>query len=387
MKSLRLTKQTQNKIFEKFSRISVKLFVVFALFLMPTFSLAASLDDINNQINNTNAKLNKTQGDRKTLQGEVNYFDGQIGGVQAQINSTDAEINKLKSEISTTEAGIKKAEADLAQAKDQLREYLRVMYEEGQISTLELIAESKNFSDFVDRSEYMQTMQAKIKGSADKIIILKKELETKKTELESKKKQTEELKQQQLAARGVLDSQRGAKNKLLLLTKGDEAEYQKTLKELKTQYAQAQAAISNSVGSGSVSIGSVNTGDVIGSVGTSGYSTGCHTHFEVWNTSRQHQNPSNYVGNGYFSSPLPGVAAYPVYGYSDGYFPGVFHTGVDYATGCGRAIKASAPGEIIYRRTGLGQTYPYFNSSTAYGNYVIIRHTNGMYTLYAHMLN
>lgn len=246
MKSLRLTKQTQNKIFEKFSRISVKLFVVFALFLMPTFSLAASLDD---RINQTEQNLSQTKSTKKTLSGEVAAFDAQIGGIQSQINATDADLTKTQNEITSTNNQIKQAELDLAKTKDQLREYIRTMYEEGQVSNIELIAKSKNFSEFVDRNEYMVTMQLKIKGTSDKIVALKTELELKKKVLEEKRAKIEQLRKDQALQRSALGTQRAGKNAFLQKTKGDEKYFQNTLGDLYAQKA-ALSVQNNEVVSG-----------------------------------------------------------------------------------------------------------------------------------------
>ncbi|MBW6431934.1 peptidoglycan DD-metalloendopeptidase family protein, partial [Patescibacteria group bacterium] len=115
----------------------------------------------------------------------------------------------------------------------------------------------------------------------------------------------------------------------------------------------------------------------------SGYSTGCHLHFEIRNKSKGHVNPNSYINNGYFIHPVPGVRVSAPYGYSSAYFGGVFHTGIDYADGCASTpIRAVADGEIVLRVSGRPNTFPW---SYEYGNYVMIRHTNGMYSLYAHL--
>ena len=94
-------------------------------------------------------------------------------------------------------------------------------------------------------------------------------------------------------------------------------------------------------------------------------------------------NPASYIGDGYFIHPVPSLVGYPGFGYSSGYFPGVFHTGIDYADGCrGTAVRASADGDIVKRVSGRPNTYPY---SYEYGNYAMIKHTNNMYSFYGHL--
>ena len=50
------------------------------------------------------------------------------------------------------------------------------------------------------------------------------------------------------------------------------------------------------------------------------------------------------------------------------------HTGIDYAAPTGTPIKAAADGEVIFKGWKGG-----------YGNTVMIRHANGVETLYGHM--
>lgn len=369
-------------------QISAKVVVILALFLMPNLTYAVTQNDVNaknEQLQDAKDALSDISSQRKTLQGQVASMDSQIQSIENQVYNTQAEINRLNAEITATNKRITEAEAELAQDRSRLSEVVRVMYEEGQVSNIELIAKSNNFSEFVNRSEYFEAIQLKIKETADKVVALKNELASKKQKLEDDKKETETLKNQQLAQQQQAVTQRSAKDRLLQETKGDEAAYQALVKKIQADFNHLQTELWNQNNpSGSyVSLGHVEAGDVIGYIGNTGYSTGCHVHFEMRNASQSSVNPANYIGNGYFINPVPGVWMSAPYGYSAAYFPGVFHTGQDYADGCkGTPIKASAEGEIIKRVTGRPNTYSW---SVEYGNYVIIKHTNGMYTLYGHM--
>lgn len=71
-------------------------------------------------------------------------------------------------------------------------------------------------------------------------------------------------------------------------------------------------------------------------------------------------------GGGYFIRPTRGVKTQGVHG----------NNGVDIAAPTGTPIYASAGGTVIISRSG--------GWNGGYGNYVVIRHGNGMQTLYAH---
>lgn len=330
-------------------------------------SLQDDLNTIQKQIKDTKGKIEQKQNEAASLEKEVAVFDDQIKQTELRIQQTETEIKINKEKITQTEE-------DLRIQREVLNEYLRVIYEESNTSALELIASSDSFSDFVDRSEYLQTMQMKIKDTVEKIKKMREELEVKKKELSK-------LKDQLSSQRTDLNTKRSGRQALLDHTRGEEAEYQALSEKLKAQQKTIQSALWAS--SNYTSQGPVKQGEVIGYIGNSGFSTGCHLHFEIRTDPNTHVNPASYMGDGYFINPVPGVGVSAPYGYSDSYFSGVFHSGIDYADGCaGTPILATADGDIVERVSGRPNTYPY---SYEYGNYVKIRHTNGMFSLYGHL--
>ena len=75
-------------------------------------------------------------------------------------------------------------------------------------------------------------------------------------------------------------------------------------------------------------------------------------------------------GSGYFSHPAPGsVRTQGVHGYN----------GVDLAAGHGTAIRAAAAGEVIVSKAS--------GWNGGYGQYIVVKHSNGTQTLYAHLSN
>jgi len=362
-----------------------KAFALFALFLMTFLAVPSTthatlqddLNEVNEQINDAKDELSGIKAEKNTLQGQVNAFNKEISNIEYQISLTNRKISLLNTQITQTEKEIKQAELDLEKARLQLSEIIKAMYEDGQLSTLEVVAKSNSFSEYVNRSEYMEQMQVKVKENADKVVALKNQLETKKSQLESGKQEAVSLKSEQLGQRAEISASKSAKDNLLAITKGNEAEYLALVKNLQQERERIEAEIWSNSG-GWVSMGKVEQGDLIGYQGNSGWSTGPHLHFEIRPTTRTFVNPMSYIGNGTWGHPIPGARITCVYGNSC--YSG--HTGTDFSRYLGAPIYASAAGEIVKRVTGRPNTYL---SSYEYGNYVIIRHYNGWYTWYAHL--
>ena len=74
--------------------------------------------------------------------------------------------------------------------------------------------------------------------------------------------------------------------------------------------------------------------------------------------------------------PIPGANTSQAYGVENSSYSAGYHTGMDLSVSVGTKVQSVAKGTVV--RSGWGG---------AYGNYIIIRHPNGYFSLYAHLSN
>lgn len=211
-------------IMKKFSNSFFRASVIVALFAMSLILIPSSsslnvyaspqdeLKAIESQLNQTNQSIEAKKQEADSLASDVALFDEQIQQTQLKIQTTTQKIAILKEQIAQTEV-------DLKTQQETLNEYLRVIYEESNTSQLELIARANSFSDFVDRTEYLQTMQIKIKDTVDRVKQMK-------ADLEANKKETEKMKDQLDSQKTELNGKRAGKETLLAVTQGQQANYE-----------------------------------------------------------------------------------------------------------------------------------------------------------------
>ncbi len=168
----------------------------------------ASADQFDEQIKALNQNNSVKYTERYQLGSEASSLNDTISKLQVQINTLQGEINANQLKRDDLQRQITAAEEELVRQKKLLGADIKQMYLEGEISTLEMLASSKNLSDFVDRQQYRNSVQDKIKATLDKITDLKHQLK-------AQKETVEKLLEDQKVIQGQLDAQKGEQNRLL----------------------------------------------------------------------------------------------------------------------------------------------------------------------------
>lgn len=161
------------------------------------------------------------QNKAATLQDELNRLGTEKAGVQAKVDLSQAQHNKLEQQIKETEASIN---ANRAALGDTLAD----LYTEENISPLEMLASSKNISDYLDKQQYLSSIQQQLSKTIKKIGQLKEDLGNQKVAVE--RTLTDEKN-----AREALAVKENERQNLLAQTNGEEAVYKKLASDRQSQ--------------------------------------------------------------------------------------------------------------------------------------------------------
>ncbi len=331
---------------------------------------AQSVQQLEGEINQLESRIQDSQDRLQELRDRENTLENRLEILRTDIDKKEAELQQTREEIAATEAEIRETERELERQKEQMQDNATTLYKEGDPSTLEMLFSSDDFSDFIDRKQYLDSVKKSLDESARKVKQLQDKLQEEKATLEEKR-------QEQAREKQALQSRRSEQQRLLEETRGQESRYQEKLEELKRQRQEAQEALSNIDLGQIASEGPVEAGDVIGKVGHTGYSSWYHLHFEIRNNGA-HTDPNPYLNDGW-SRPTGGAVT-QAYGISSSNYIGGVHPGIDYG-GAGNPIIASNNG-TLYR----GCSDRILNiSEPAYGYVAVIDHGNGLESFYGHM--
>lgn len=250
------TKMIRHKNNRILSLNRFQLIVAAGIISVLSFSVLAtafvSADRFQEQINELKAQNDQKEQTQSVLSVEASSLADAINKLQVQINASQARINQLNTEITQLRAQIVEAEAELAKQKKLLGESIKAIYVSGEISTVEMLASSKDLSDFFDKQQYQESVRSKIKNTLDKVTQLKLELNTKREAVEKSLAEQQSL-QAQLAG------QRAEKDRILSLNQEEQNKLENEIKnntaaiaELKRQQAVENARIFARNGGGGI---------------------------------------------------------------------------------------------------------------------------------------
>ena len=322
-----------------------------------------ALSDAQDEKKQLQSNLSAAQAMKKELENAKTALTGDVVELDSQMSEVSNDLLEVQNLLDTKEAELEKTTKELAQAKiDVEKQYedmklrIKFMYENGTMSYIQILLSSGSFSELLNKAEYIEqvseydrNMLQTYQDNRDKITRLEKDLKDQKEVLEQVKGDVE-AKQTEMA--GLISDKQSEiegyendiqnKEEAIKEYEAMIAEQDSTIKALEASVAAAKAKRAQMT----VSDNSTNAAD--------------QPHFGggevVWPAPSYTRISDDY---GFRTHPILGIQQ--------------FHSGVDMAAPSGSSILAAADGTVV------AATY-----NATMGNYVMIDHGNGLYTIYMH---
>lgn len=208
--------------------------IIFAIATPIQISQSVSADKYDDQIaalqqavSNYQAQADILNSQAATLQNALAQLANDKAALQAQIDVNQAKYNQLVAQIADTEKKIK-------DSQDALGTTIANLYVDSSVTPLELVASSKNISDFLDKQEYRNSVRDQLTSAIAQIKTLK-------AQLDQQKADTQKVLANQQSARDALVARANEQQTLLNKTHNDEATYQNMISSSQAQIAAAKA--------------------------------------------------------------------------------------------------------------------------------------------------
>ncbi len=300
------------------------------------------LSGISDQIKELEAQLTRIASDKAQALEQKKLLDQQIALITQQIADTDAVIAEYDGLIAAKEDEIAEIEAKERAQYELFCKQVRSMEEQGSVSYLSILFDCADFSDLLDRAMMISEIMDYNNDIINMLLDTRAQLQTAKEELEEDRADQQALRDEQAVSKASLEVQQAEAAALAQKLMDQESEYEASVKALEAE----DARIEKEMKEAQRMLAAQNAGIVS--------ETGWY-----WPV------PGFYTLTSGF-----GWRTHPVYGTRR------YHNGTDIG---GAGIGGTAIGAA---KTGVVTTSQY---SSSYGNYVVLSHSDGYQTLYAHM--
>jgi peptidoglycan hydrolase CwlO-like protein len=223
------TTQVRRASWKIFTNVSI-LTVATLLVVGGSFVPNVNADSFDEQIKALNQQNAQTQSSVSQLQVQASSYQDVINQLQAQISQIQQQIAQSQSQQASLQQQIDANQKELDNQKTILAVDIKASYVDGQPSTIEMLASSKNLSDFVDKEEYRNSVQNKIQTTLAKITTLQNQVKEQKVKVD-------QLLADQQTQQAQLDADRSQQAQLLAYNESQQSSYNQQIKSNQSKIA------------------------------------------------------------------------------------------------------------------------------------------------------
>lgn len=281
---------------------------------------------------------------KANLTAYVQELDKTVTDIQTKIETLTGQIAEKEAEIEQTKLELAQAEQDEADQYAAMQNRMQSLYEQGDTYYLELLSESGSFADFLNKLDYIEQLSQydnnlliEYQGVVEYVSLCKAKLEVEQEVLNETKAAAE-------AEQRAMEELIKEKESEILAFEHDIAKKEEIIAAYEAEIAEQTSVIE--------ALEAAVAADRADLWGERVYNGGMF----CWPAPSYTRISDDY---GYRNHPILNVQQ--------------FHTGVDMAAPGGTPILAAYDGAVVQAA---------YNSSM--GNYVMIDHGSGLYTIYMH---
>lgn len=353
--------------------------LMLAGFLIIHQAHASVLDDLKKSIEQKNTEIQKLEEDAKKYRAELANKQQMGKNLKQELTRIQATIKKLQNDILINQHQIKRAELQIIElsydinGKEQsikklklgLANLLHIFYESEKNSMIEMFLRRPTFSAFFQMIDGNASIQKKALINLAELHVLHTELEGEKNAQEAKRDESKDLNKLLTQRQLALVSQKNEQNQILSITKQQEKLYQQLLIEQKKKRQQLDQEVQDIEAKIRITIDASSL-------------------------------PTK--GTGVLGWPLPDITKQSCFssftavkncvtqffGYTSfaaaGGYAGKGHNGADFRADVATPVFAAVNGVVA----GTGDTDVGCRGAS-YGKWILIKHTNNLSTIYAHL--
>lgn len=286
------------------------------------------------------------EASKHDLEEYVARLDGQLATIQSKIADLKGKIEEKEQEIGQTQIELEAALEDQENQYEAMKARIKFMYEKGDNLYMELIFSSQSFGDMLNKAEYIEMLSSYDRKMLDEYVATRELIELYKEQLEEDKIYLEDVK-------AGVENEEASLNSLI-------DEKKETIEQVSTDIDTKEAAIA----------------EYEAYIKEQNETIAMLEKIVAEEKAKLAEESRLKYDGGMFKWPAPSYTAISS-DYGNRVHPtlGVerFHNGVDMAAPGGSPILAAYDGKVVAA-----------DYSSSMGNYLMVDHGDGLYTIYMH---
>ena len=298
------------------------------------------------QIEDAKNKQKEIRNQMTDIQRQVDELDSKISDYESDIYDLNSQIEEVSKNINSAEIELQKTEKDLEEKEELLEKRLVASYKAGSTSYLDVLLDSDSLTSFLSSYYLVEQISENDTKLINTVKETKQQIENSKAQLEENKASLENIKQSEVVKKSELDATKKEKEQAVAKLSNEDKEVQSKIDEMRSEDSKIRAAIAKAEREANRTSSRGNSGSRSPSSNPGGFIYPVPAVYKKVTSGMYYSESKRYHGAYDFGS--AGIAGQPVYAVKDG--------------------------TVIYTA----------NLTNSYGTHVIIRHSSGLYTLYAH---
>lgn len=370
-------------LFRTFFTVTLLSVALVGLSHMPVFvAHAETVDDIKSQIESHNSKIQAIEAEIAAYQKQLNVLGTQHQTLQTAIKSIDvtrqqttSQINATQNRISASNLKLNELAYEIADKEDVIRldkavlaKAFRNIQSATDATLVEQLFSSETLTEAWTIVDATTDLSRALQEHSKDLFVAKTELAAQHTSVASTKDKLSSLNNELKNQKKSLDLAKAEKDKLLSQTKSQESTYQKLIAKKRAEQKVFESALIG-LESSLKSVGSAS----IPHVGKGILAWPFKPAFMATCPGKSGILGNNFCITQYFGNTAFATANAQIYN-------GSGHNAIDMGAPSGTPIAAALSGTVM--ATGNTDSIP---GCYSYGKWVVLKHANGLATLYAHL--
>ncbi len=327
----------------------------------------AKIADLEKEIALYESQLAAVSTQKKTLESEVSRLDISRKKFATDIAVTENKISAANLELEQLGGQIDDKESRIGTGKTAIEKSLVSLQHLGDATLVENLFASHGLTEAWEETDKLRQLQLALRSEIQELKNTKEELTVDYNEVEDKKLELSTFRRELVGQKSLLDQNRKEQATLLSQTKNKESEYQKILEAKRLAHEQFEQELSSFESALAYTLDPSK----IPAAGSGVLKFPVPDDFLQKCKARENVFKNIYCISQYF-----GNTAFA----RSGAYDGKGHNGIDFATPTGTKISATLSGTV----EAIGNT-DVVRGCYSYGKWVLIRHSNGLSSLYGHL--